>query len=153
EPACTMDNSYQRLCNNASTGSNAEFTVGNVLHFTLITRDQFGNRMENLLAGGDVRAYLRSKTIASSQPSSLKRVSGGEYSRTLAPTAASSDYTLTVLVSGSDVFEGPFHPVMLPTSTRAATSTLVNEVTGLSVINYALPLGTVTLLLTLRDRF
>jgi hypothetical protein len=150
---CSMLDSYGRLCNPPGNGSNAAFEVGQPLSFTLVTRDKFGNRMENLLSRDDVRTFLRRKTTSASPPTLLTQISGGVYGLRINPSQAGTDYTLTVMVSGSDVKEGPFHPVLLASATDPAACTLTNAANGLSVLTYALPVGRVVLLLTLRDRF
>jgi len=149
--SCTIENSLGVLCNADFTCANGNFTVGRTARFMLVTRDAFGNRMEDLHSRDDVRAFLQSSSIHSSPPAMLEG-RRGIYTVAVTPTIAADDYVLTVMVSGSDVLEGPFAPLFLPGNTSAAASTLHAQSTGLSLLTFSLPVGDdVAIVLTLRD--
>ena len=154
---------------NSTLSLNGPVVAGSGLRVLVVTRDFSGNRMEGLGFGqgagqvtgvrDDLRSFLSSASTQASPPIVTTFLSWGLYELSMTPTLVANDYVLTVLVAGSDVFGGPFFPIVQPDTTSALQSTFVVAESGLSLLSLqnqgvSLPVGRdLELLVTLRDRF
>ena len=125
-----------------------------MIQFLVVTRDVYGNQMEDLGTVDDLRAFLSPGAQEQLSPNiNQQQIAPGIFVFQVLPTFASL-YELTVLVSGSDVFGGPFFPVVIPAATDAATCVMIIAATGQNLATTPLPMGaTVIVALIARDQF